>query len=398
MRLKLPTLPDDLSAWTAYLYDPKVRAAIFQMLLLIALLVLGYEIVTNTAENLRKQNIASGFGFLGRTSGFDVSQTLIDYSSKSTYARAFWVGLLNTLLVASLGIVIATVLGFIIGLARLSSNWLVSRLALTYVETVRNIPLLLQLLVWYVGVLRSLPPPQKSWAIGFGSTFDVRGLHMPAFLFGDGAGWAATTFVVGVVSAIVLERWARKRREATGQPFPVLAACSGLVIGLPLLVFALAGFPLDLEYPKLGRFNFEGGFTIEPEFMALLAGLSTYTATFIAEIVRSGVAAVPRGQTEAAMALGLNRRDMLRLVIVPQAMRIIIPPLTNQYLNLTKNSSLATAIGYPDLVSVFAGTVLNLTGQAVEVILITMGVYLTLSLLTALAMNWFNARMALVER
>jgi general L-amino acid transport system permease protein len=398
MRLKLPTLPTDLSTWTAYLYDPKVRAAIFQILLLIALLVLGYEIVTNTAENLRKQNIASGFGFLGRTSGFDVSQTLIDYNSKSTYARAFWVGLINTLIVASLGIVIATVLGFVIGLARLSSNWLVSRLALTYVETVRNIPLLLQLLVWYVGVLRALPMPQNSWPLGFGSTFDVRGLHMPAFIFGDGASWAAIAFLVGSAAAIALERWARKRREATGQPFPVLASCAALVVGLPLLIFALAGFPLTLEYPTLGRFNFEGGFTIEPEFMALLAGLSTYTAAFIAEIVRSGVAAVPRGQTEAAMALGLNRRDMLRLVIVPQAMRIIIPPLTNQYLNLTKNSSLATAIGYPDLVSVFAGTVLNLTGQAVEVILITMGVYLTLSLLTALAMNWFNARMALVER
>jgi general L-amino acid transport system permease protein len=382
----------------AYLYDPKVRATVFQSLLIIALIVLGYEIVTNTAENLRKQNIASGFGFLTRTSGFDVSQTLIDYSSKSTYARAFWVGLINTLLVASIGIVIATVLGFVIGLARLSSNWLVSRLALTYVETIRNIPLLLQLLVWYVGVLRALPMPQESWSIGLGSYFDVRGLHMPAFVFGAGAGWAALTFVVGSAAAIALERWARKRREATGQPFPVLAASAGLVIGLPLLVFALAGFPLTFEYPTLGRFNFEGGMTIEPEFMALLAGLSTYTAAFIAEIVRSGVAAVPRGQTEAAMALGLNRRDMLRLVIVPQAMRIIIPPLTNQYLNLTKNSSLATAIGYPDLVSVFAGTVLNLTGQAVEVILITMGVYLTLSLLTALAMNWFNTRMALVER
>jgi general L-amino acid transport system permease protein len=398
MRLKLPTLPADLSTWTAYLYDPKVRAAIFQGLLLVALVVLGYEIVINTAENLRKQNIASGFGFLGRTSGFDVSQTLIDYSSKSTYARAFWVGLINTLIVASLGIVIATVLGFIIGLARLSSNWLVSRLALTYVETVRNIPLLLQLLVWYVGVLRALPMPQNSWALGFGTTFDVRGLHMPRFVFGDGAGWAGLVLIGGIVVAVALERWARKRRETTGQPFPVLASSAGLVIVLPFLVFALAGFPFDLEYPKLERFNFEGGFTIEPEFMALLAGLSTYTAAFIAEIVRSGVAAVPRGQTEAAMALGLNRRDMLRLVIVPQAMRIIIPPLTNQYLNLTKNSSLATAIGYPDLVSVFAGTVLNLTGQAVEVILITMGVYLTLSLLTALAMNWFNARMALVER
>ncbi len=205
-------------------------------------------------------------------------------------------------------------------------------------------------------------------------------------------------FIIGIAGSIALERWARKRREATGETFPVAATCAGLIIGLPLLVFALAGFPVTVEYPTLGRFNFVGGFTIEPEFMALLAGLSTYTAAFIAEIVRSGVSAVPRGQTEAAMALGFSRRDMLRLIIVPQAMRIIIPPLTNQYLNLTKNSSLATAIGYPDLVSVFAGTVLNLTGQAVEVILITMGVYLTLSLATALAMNWFNARMALVER
>ena len=382
-----------------WLYDPRMRGIIFQALLVLALLILGYEIVSNTAENLRKQNLASGFGFLDKTASFDISQTLIPYKSTASYGRAFLVGLLNTLLVAAIGIVLATVLGFVIGLGRLSSNWLVARLSTTYVEIVRNVPLLLQLFVWYTGVLRTLPMPQQAIGLGGGAFFDVRGLHLPRVLFTPGSGWAAVVALVcGVAWAVWLARWARRRQIETGEMFPVAAASVGLIAGLPLLALLIFGLPMSIDYPSLGRFNFEGGLTIEPEFMALLAGLTFYTAAFIAEIVRSGLEAVPRGQKEAAAALGLRPWQVQRLVVIPQALRVIIPPLTNQYLNLTKNSSLAVAIGYPDLVSVFAGTVLNQTNQAVEVILITMGVYLAISLATALAMNWFNARMALVER
>jgi general L-amino acid transport system permease protein len=380
-------------------YDPKARAYAFQALLLIALFVLGYEIVTNTATNLKKQNIASGFGFLSRTAGFDISQTLIDYNSKATYARAFLAGLANTLLVSVLGIITATVLGFALGIARLSSNWLVARLALVYVETVRNVPVLLQLLVWYVAVLRALPAPKDSLALGGGTFLNVRGLHLPRPVLPDGFGWTVLALLaLGIAAVLWLRRWAARRRLETGEQFPVFWSSLALIVLPPLALFLAAGAPLAFDYPELGRFNFAGGLTIEPEFMALLVGLSVYTAAFIAEIVRSGIAGVPRGQLEAAAALGLTRTQSLRLVVIPQAMRIIIPPLTNQYLNLTKNSSLAVAIGYPDLVSVFAGTVLNQTGQAVEVILITMAVYLAISLVTAAAMNVFNARMAIVER
>ncbi|HEX9882270.1 MAG TPA: amino acid ABC transporter permease [Hyphomicrobium sp.] len=382
-----------------WLYDPKTRGLIFQVTLVVVLLIVGYEIVSNTAENLRKQNLASGFGFLDKTSGFDISQRLVEYKSTSSYGRAFVIGLLNTLLVSGLGIMLATVLGFAVGLGRLSSNWITARLSTTYVEIVRNVPLLLQLFVWYVGVLRTLPMPQEALGIGAGAYLDARGAHLPSLVTGSGVGWSMiAALLCGIATALVLARWARRRQEQTGETFPTLAAGAGVVVVPPLLVLVVFGLPLHVDYPTLGRFNYEGGLTIEPEFLALLAGLTFYTAAFIAEIVRSGIEAVPRGQKEAARALGLRPWQVQRLVVIPQAMRVIIPPLTNQYLNLTKNSSLAVAIGYPDLVSVFAGTVLNQTNQAVEVILITMGVYLAISLLTALAMNWFNARMALVER
>ena len=310
----------------------------------------------------------------------------------------FWVGLTNTLLVAAIGIVLATILGFVIGLARLSSNWLVARLATVYVEIVRNVPLLLQLLAWYFTLLISLPAPQANARLPLGIAIDNRGLYLPAPVWQPG---------MGARSRGIGGRHSRSRRDrhlgqaqAAGDRADVPAFWYGLaaVIAPPLVLFVLLRAPLGLEVPKLGRFNFEGGIVLLPELIALLLGLTLYTAAFIAEIVRSGIAAVPRGQKEAAAALGLRPWQIQRLVVIPQAMRLVIPPLTNQYLNLTKNSSLAVAIGYPDLVSVFAGTVLNQTNQAVEVILITMGVYLGISLLTALAMNWFNARMALVER
>jgi len=384
-------------AWTDAAYDPRVRAIAFQTLLVLALLVLAVEIVLNTAANLQKQNIASGFGFLSRTAGFDISQTLIPYSSRSSYGQAFLVGLANTLLVAALGIVLATVLGFAIGIARGSPNWLASRLALAYVELIRNVPLLLQLLVWYVAVLRALPAPQEALGIPGGAFVDTRGLHLPRIAIESGGTSLLVALLVSLIGALWLWRRDKQRQEQDEtRRDPLVVAGWGAVALLPVLALLLVD--KTITYPTLGRFNFEGGLSIEPEFLALLIGLSTYTAAFIAEIVRAGLDGVPKGQREAAAALGLSRHQALRLVILPQALRIIIPPLANQYLNLTKNSSLAVAIGYPDLVSVFSGTVLNQTGQAVEVILITMAVYLAISLATALAMNWFNARTAWAER
>lgn len=398
MAVTTPNQRVSTSDQPSLLYRAEVRQVIYQVLLIVALVFIGWWLVNNVAENLRRQNIASGFDFLGRTSGFDISQSLIPYSNTSTYGRAFWVGLLNTLLVAGIGIFFATVLGFIIGIARLSSNWLIAKLAAIYVEVVRNLPLLLQLLFWYFAVLKNLPAPRQSVALVGGSFLNVRGLYLPSPVPEPGFGGVVLAFGIGVLASIGVYLWARRRQMETGQQFPIFWSSVGLIVGLPLLVYLVTGMPLHWDYPVLRGFNFQGGMVLLPEFLALLLGLSFYTASFIAEIVRAGILGVPKGQKEAAKALGLTDRQMLRLVVIPQAARIIIPPLTSQYLNLTKNSSLAVAIGYPDFVSVFTGTVLNQTGQAVEIILMTMGVYLTISLLTSAFMNWFNQRMALVER
>jgi general L-amino acid transport system permease protein len=392
------TTPRSMANLKGLIYRPEVRQIAWQVALLVALAFGAYWVVNNVATNLRRHNIASGFEFLGRISGFDVAQSLIEYSNVSTYGRAFWVGLLNTLLVAGLGIVAATVVGFVIGIARLSSNWLVAKLAAAYVEVVRNIPLLLQLFFWYYAVLKNLPNPRQSYTLPGGAFFNVRGLYLPVPVFEPGFEFVVGALLAGVAATIALRWWARRRQMLTGQRFPLLWPTLAFLLGLPLLAYFAAGSPAALDYPELTGFNFQGGLAVQPELIALLLGLAIYTASFIAEIVRAGILGVAKGQTEAAQALGLSRGLSLRLVIVPQATRIIIPPLTNQYLNLTKNSSLAVAIGYPDFVSVFAGTVLNQTGQAVEVILMTMGVYLALSLITSLFMNWFNRRMALVER
>jgi general L-amino acid transport system permease protein len=378
--------------------NPAVRSAVWQAAVVVLLLLAAWEIVQNVAANLKKQNIASGFDFLSRTSGFDISQHLIEYSNTSSYGRVFWVGLINTILVSGIGIVLASILGFLVGIARLSSNWLIARLATVYVEIARNVPLLLQLFLFYFGILQTLPSARQSIAIPGGGQLNVRGLYLPAPVPQGGFWLVVGAIAIGIAASLVLAAWAARRRIATGKQFPVLWTSLALVIGLPLLLFLLLGRPLGFDYPALQGFNFEGGMVIQPELTALLAGLVFYTAAYIAEVVRAGILGVAKGQTEAARALGLSRGQTLRLVVIPQALRIIIPPLTNQYLNLTKNSSLAVAIGYPDLVNVFAGTVLNQTGQAVEVIAITMAVYLTLSLLTSSFMNWFNRRMRLVER
>jgi general L-amino acid transport system permease protein len=383
----------------ALIYDPKVRSIAYQVVLVAIIVFLAYSAVRNAADNLARAKIASGFGFWNQTAGFDISQTLIEYTAQGgTYGRAFWVGLLNTLLVAAIGIVLATIVGFLVGIARLSRNWLIGNLAAGYVEMIRNVPLLLQLLFWYNAVLKALPDLRDSWSV-FGNVYlNNRGFFAPYPIFQEGIGLVAGAFVVGVAGAIAFRIWARKRQEQTGQQAPIGLVALGLIVGLPLLAFFIAGMPATLEYPEKGRFNIRGGMEILPEFVALLIGLVLYTGAFIAEVVRAGIMAVSKGQTEAAGALGLRTGPTLKLVVIPQAMRVIIPPLTNQYLNLTKNSSLAVFVGYPDLVQIFTGTVLNQTGQAVEVIMITMAVYLSISLVTSMAMNWYNARIALVER
>jgi general L-amino acid transport system permease protein len=383
---------------TSLLYDPRSRSIALQLILCALLAFLAYEAVSNAIENLTRAKVASGFGFWNNTAGFDINQTLIEYATTSSYGRAFWVGLLNTLLVASLGIVFATALGFLIGIARLSANWLVSRLAATYVELVRNLPLLLQLLFWYNAVLKALPERLDESISLAGGFLNRRGLFLPQPIGRDGIGYVLAAFAVGAALALAFRFWAKRRQEATGEHPPTFLVLITLLLGLPALALIATGFPVDFVYPEKGRFNVRGGIEILPELMALLIGLSTYTAAFIAEVVRAGLQSVPRGQVEAAYSIGLKPLRTLRLVVIPQAMRVIIPPLTSQYLNLTKNSSLAVAIGYPDLVQIFTGTVLNQTGQAVEVVTITMAVYLAISLLTSLVMNVYNRRIALVER
>ena len=378
--------------------DPRYRSLIVQAAVLGGVILIGVYLVNNTLANMQARGIASGFGFLDRTAGFSIGMQLIEYEEANTYARAFVVGLLNTLLVSAIGVVLATVVGFVIGIARLSSNWLVAKLAAAYIEVLRNIPLLLQLFFWYFAVLRNLPAPKNSVEILGAAFLNKRGLFLPSPILEDGFGWVGVAIGVAFALVVAVALWARRRRERTGQPFPTVWASIAILVGAPLLVSAAAGFPLSWEVPALQGFNFRGGTTLIPELVALTLALSIYTAAFIAEVVRAGILSVSHGQTEAAYALGLRRRPTLRLVVIPQALRVIIPPLTNQYLNLTKNSSLAAAIAYPDLVLVFAGTTLMQTGQAVEIIAITMAVYLTISLSIAGAMNLYNQRMALVER
>lgn len=383
----------------ALLNRPEVRSALFQILLVA---IIAYVIVvgiSNMFASLERAGIASGFDFLSETAGFSISQTLIPYSqASSTFADVYLVGLLNTLLVAVVGIVLATILGFLIGVARLSNNFIIAKISKFYVEIFRNIPLLLHIFIWYFGVLRLLPQPRQSADFGFLGLLNNRGYFAPKPIWGEGSYLIFIAFVMAIIAAFMIGSWSKKRQMATGQQFPTFWTGLGLIVGLPLLVFIVLGAPLTWDFPVMGGFKPSGGMTVVPEFIALLLALTTYTAAFIAEIVRAGILAVNKGQTEASHALGLRNGPTLRLVIIPQAMRIIIPPLTSQFLNLTKNSSLAVAIAYPEMTSVFAGTALNQKGQAVEIISITMLTYLAISIVTSLFMNWYNARMALVER
>jgi general L-amino acid transport system permease protein len=364
-----------------------------QILFVAALIWIGYEIVANARANLESQRITSGFGFLKNTAGFDVSQSLIPYSGSDTYTRVFLVGLLNTLLVAVIGIFFATIIGFMVALGRLSPNWLLSRIAGGYVELIRNLPLLFQILFWYLAVLAALPNPRQSISL-FGSFFlSNRGFVIPKPIATAGFEPFASAVLIGVVASLLLQRYARRQLFERGRLITIWPYVVGLLIGLPLLTGLALGAPVTFEIPELKGFNFSGGSRLIPEFVALTLALSTYTAAFIAEIVRAGIQSVHKGQMEAGASLGLTRGTTLRLIVVPQALRVILPPLTNQYLNLTKNSSLAVAIGYPDLVSVFAGTTLSQTGQAIEIIAITMGVYLMISLVTSAIMSFYGWRL-----
>jgi general L-amino acid transport system permease protein len=363
-----------------------------QILFVAALAWIGYEIVVNARANLESQRITSGFGFLSNTAGFDVSQNLIPYSGSDTYTRVFFVGLLNTLVVAIIGIFFATVIGFIVALGRLSPNWLLSRISGGYVELVRNLPVLFQILFWYLAVLGALPNPRQSISL-FGSIFlSNRGLVIPRPVPHAGLEPVAIAVLIAIVASLLLRAYARRRLFQTGRLLRIWPYVVGLLIGLPLVASLVFGGPVTFEIPELKGFNFSGGSRLIPEFVALTLALSTYTAAFIAEIVRAGILSVQKGQMEAGASLGLSRGSTLRLIVVPQALRVILPPLTNQYLNLTKNSSLAVAIGYPDLVSVFAGTTLSQTGQAIEIIAITMGVYLLISLVTSAIMSFYGWR------
>ena len=364
-----------------------------QILFVAALVWIGYEIVANARANLEAQRITSGFGFLNNTAGFDVSQNLIPYSGSDTYTRVFLVGLLNTLLVSIIGIFFATVIGFSVALGRLSPNWLLSRISGGYVELIRNLPPLFQILFWYLAVLSALPNPRQSISL-FGSFFlSNRGFVVPKPIAQAGLEPFALAILVAIVASLLLQRYARRQLFESGRLVKIWPYVVGLLIGLPLLTALLFGAPVTFEMPELKGFNFSGGSRIIPEFVALTVALSTYTAAFIAEIVRAGIQSVHKGQMEAGSSLGLQRGSVLRLIVVPQAMRVILPPLTNQYLNLTKNSSLAVAIGYPDLFSVFAGTTLSQTGQAIEIIAITMGVYLLISLVTSAIMSFYGWRL-----
>lgn len=389
---------DQMPSRPPFWNDPDKRALIFQVIVLAAVFAFFAYIFSNTLHNLEKRGISTGFDFLNNEAGFGILMSLIPYDETYTFGRTFLVGLLNTLLVSFLGIILATILGFVIGVARLSNNWLIAKIATVYIETFRNIPLLLQILFWYFAMLPLLPHPRQS--VNFSDAFflNSRGLYLPAPVFESAFLWVLAALFVAIIAVVFLVRWAHKRQAATGQPFHTFWVSLAILVTLPVVAYVVTGMPLNWDLPELKGFNFRGGMTIIPELAALLLALSIYTAAFIAEIVRSGIQAVSHGQTEAAYALGLRPAKTLQLVIIPQAMRVIIPQLTSQYLNLTKNSSLAAAVGYPDLVAVFAGTTLNQTGQAVEIIFMTMMVYLTISLLISLFMNWYNNKMALVER
>ncbi len=382
----------------ALLRNQKIRGILFQLLTVIGLVAFLWYIGTNTVANIEQRGIQTGFGFLQGTAGFGIDQSPIPYTEEDTHGRVFIVGLLNTIIITVVGIIFSTLVGLIIGVLRLSSNWLIAKLAKAYIDFFRNIPLLLQILFWYNVVLRSMPSPKQSF-----NFFDIifvnnRGLYFPLPNFNTTFFVMLASLAIAILSGFVLNKWANIRKEKTGNDFFVLPWALGMVILFPVIGYFLSGANLHFSYPELRGFNFKGGKTLSPEFLALAFALTIYTATFIAEAVRSGIEAVGHGQKEAAASMGFSPYQSLKLVVLPQAIRIAIPPIINQYLNLMKNSSLATAVGYPEIVTVFAGTSLNQVGQAIEIIAMTMLVYLIFSLLVSALLNWFNHKMKIKER
>lgn len=381
-----------------FLNNPRNRSILYQIALLLGLALFFYSIVSNTLSNMEARGIKSGFGFLWSTAGFDILMSLIPYDATYSYAHTFLVGLLNTILVSIIGITLATIIGFILGVAYFSSNFLIKQLSMIYVETFRNIPLLLQVFFWYGAVLATLPSARQSLSVGEVIFLNIKGLFVPS-LVADSLAWiVCLAIMIAIVSVIALSIWAKQKQARTGQQFPVLPASLGILIGLPLLATFIAGIPFSWEIPELKGFSYRGGITVIPELIALALALSIYTGAFIAEAVRAGVQSVPKGQTEAARSLGLKEKRIMRLIIVPQAMRVIAPILNSEYQSLVKNSTLATAIGYPDLFNVFVGTSLNQTGQAIEIIFTTMAVYLLVNMIISFVMNRFNQGVSLVER
>ncbi|MBN1277866.1 MAG: amino acid ABC transporter permease [Deltaproteobacteria bacterium] len=384
---------DKISFW----YDPDKRSILYQMGTLVMVGLLGYYLLSNILSNLERQSIATGFGFLQKESSFEIGESLISYSAADSYARALLVGVLNTLIVSFIGVVLTVILGTFIGVARLSKNWIVKKLAAIYIEIFQDIPVLLQLFFWYAFFYEMLPSPRQALNPVSGVFMSNRGVVFPVPVFDKTYIFMAVALATGCILVFLLRRWARARQEKTGALFPLFKVSIAILIGLPLLVWWLGGAPTQIDVPVLTGFNFQGGVNVSPEFSALLLGLVLYTAAFVAEVVRAGIQSVGHGQTEAAMSLGLKPSRVLNLVILPQALRVIVPPLTSQMLNLTKNSSLAVAIGYPDFVSV-AGTTINQTGQAIEGVAMIMAVYLFFSLLTSAFMNWYNKAIAIIER
>ncbi|MGB0203578.1 MAG: amino acid ABC transporter permease [Neptuniibacter sp.] len=382
----------------SFFNNPRNRSIIYQILLLVGLVYFFYGIVSNTLANMEARGIKSGYDFLFTTAGFDILMSLIPYDATHTYGRTFLVGLLNTILVGTIGIILSTIIGFIMGVAHFSHNLLVRKIAVFYVETFRNIPLLLQVFFWYFAVLAALPSARQSLSLGEAIFLNVRGLYLPDLVPDSGATLVYAAILAAIAGVFWLKNWAKKRQERTGQQYPVLSTSLAILFGLPLMALIVTGFPFTWDYPVLKGFNFRGGITVIPELMALAIALSIYTGAFIAEAVRAGIQAVPHGQTEAARSLGLKESRIMQLIIVPQAMRVIVPLLNSEYQSLVKNSTLATAIGYPDLFTVFVGTTLNQTGQAIEIVFMTMAVYFAVNMTISFVMNRFNKSVALVER
>jgi len=396
--IKAATRPSLSGTSHAFYNNPKYRAIIYQILMVAAITFFFYSIISNTLNNMEARGIKTGFSFLNNAAGYDVLMSLIPFDSTDTYMRVYIVGFLNTILVSVLGIFFATILGFVFGVMYFSQNWLMRKAATVYVETFRNIPLLLQIFFWYFAVLAALPSARESLSLGEAIFLNVRGLFLPKLVGEGGSNIVYAAIAIAIVAIFFLKRWAEKRQDETGEQFPVFATSLGLIFGLPILATLITGIPFTVEYPELKGFGFRGGITVIPELMALTVALSVYCGAFIAEAVRAGIQSVPKGQTEAARSLGMKENKIMSLIIVPQAMRVIVPLLNSEYQSLVKNSTLAAAIAYPDLFNVFVGTALNQTGQAIETIFMTIVVYFALNMMISFIMNRFNSNVELVGR